>query len=141
MRRVFLVAFLTVAVVAGCGSTTSTGGGGGGGGPTSGGGGGNVHATVTFNSQTYNLSGGVCEDAGVLGWEVKVGDYEAEDADFLDVIVSSTQFTSAQGKAGGVPWALAAGKQSGTIDSNRNGSFEGTDFVSGKPVSGTFGCG
>jgi len=77
----------------------------------------------------------------VLGWEVKVGDYDAQTGDFLDIIVSSTEVSSDAGRTGGVYWTLAAGKQHGTIGGDRNGSFDGTDTISGEQVSGTFGCG
>jgi hypothetical protein len=37
-------------------------------------------------------------------------------------------------------WALATGKQSGSIGSDMKGTFSGTDFASGGSVSGTFSC-
>jgi hypothetical protein len=140
MRRICLTLFLAAAVVAGCGSSNATSGvpsGGGGGG-----GGGNVHASVTFKGQTYNISGGMCTQAGPLGWEVRVGAYEetTTNVDYLIVIVSSQSLSSAAGRAGGVYWVLAAGKQTGTIGADLSGSFSGTDTISGKQVSGTFAC-
>ena len=164
MRRICLALILAGLVVAGCGSSNATsgapaGGGGatqapGGGGATQvpGGGGatqvpgghGTATATVTFNGQTYNLSGGTCTDIGaVLGTEVAVGDYTngvAGSGDYLDMFVKGNTVSTVGGRAGGVPWALATGKQSGSIGSDMKGSFSGTDFVSGGPVSGTFSC-
>jgi hypothetical protein len=155
MRRICLALILAGLVVAGCGSSNAAsgapaGGGGatqapGGGGATQAPGGhGTATATVTFNGHTYNLSGGTCTDIGtVLGTEVAVGDYTngvAGSGDYLDIFVKGNTASAVSGRAGGVPWALATGKQSGSIGSDMKGSFSGTDFVSGGPVSGTFSC-
>jgi hypothetical protein len=139
MRRICVTLFLALAVV-GCGSSTATSGAPGGGG---GGGGGNATATVTMNGQTYHLSGGTCTDVGALGTEVSVGDYhngEAGTGDFLEMFVKGNTVSTVSGRAGGVPWALATGKQSGSIGADKTGTFSGTDFASGTPVSGTFAC-
>ena len=146
MRKKCLTLFVAVAVVAGCGSSNATGGapGGGGGSSQAHSGGGSATATVTMNGTTYNLSGGTCTDVGtVLGTEVSVGDFangEAGTGDYLDMIVKGSTVSTVGGRAGGVPWALATGKQSGSIGADMTGTFSGTDFVSGAHVEGTFAC-
>ena len=118
--------------------------GGGGNATHAGGGGGNATAVVNFGGHTYNLSGGTCIDIGkVLGTEVSVGDYhngEAGPGDYLEMFVKGNTVTTVAGRAGGIPWALATGKQSGSIGADMKGTFSGTDSVSGGPVSGTFAC-
>jgi hypothetical protein len=139
MRKLFMAVILA-ATIAGCGGSTAASGGNGGGGN---GGGAAGTASVTFDGHTYNLTHGTCIDAGVLGLEGWFGDYangEGGSGDFLSFIMSSSKVSSVAGRAGGVPWALADGKQNGTL-SGRQGTFSGTDFVSGKQVSGTFNCG
>jgi hypothetical protein len=147
MRKIYLTLILAGVVVAGCGSSNATSGApAGGGGATQAPAGhatGNATATVTFNGKTYSLSGGTCTDIGVLGTEVAVGDYTvgvAGSGDYLDMFVKGNTVSTVGGRAGGVPWALATGKQSGSIGSDMKGTFSGTDFVTGGPVSGTFSC-
>jgi hypothetical protein len=148
MHRICLALILAGAIVAGCGSSNATSGApAGGGGATQAPAGhatGTVTATVTFNGHTYNLSGGTCTDIGaVLGTEVAVGDFQsgaAGSGDYLDLFVKGNTVSTVGGRAGGVPWALATGKQSGSIGSDMKGTFSGTDFVTGGPVSGTFSC-
>ncbi|MGD0248901.1 MAG: hypothetical protein ABSB75_07605 [Candidatus Limnocylindrales bacterium] len=138
MRRIWVTLLLALAVV-GCGSSTATSGAAGG----NGGGGGNPTATVIMSGQTYHLSGGTCTDVGVLGTEVAVGDYhngEAGSGDYLDMMVKGNTVSTVAGRAGGVPWALATGKQSGSIGADMTGTFSGTDFASGTHVEGTFAC-
>ena len=146
MRRIGLTLMFAVAVAAGCGGAGATPVSPGGGdrqtATTSGGGGGNATATITFKGNTVNLSGGDCENAGVLGWEVTAGDYNAGQAgqgDFLDVIVSADKVSSAQGRSGGVYWTLSD-DQAGSLGSGMAGTFSGTDTISGGPVEGTFAC-
>ena len=159
MRRILLTLAVVAAVVvtAGCGaSNTNLGGDGGDGGRGGlggnggdggagglGAGAGKATAKVTFDSKTYSLSGGTCTDIGsVLGTEVTAGNYsngEAGPGDYLEMMVKGDTVSVVQGRAGGVPWALATGKQRGSI-SGGNGTFSGTDFASGKEVSGTFAC-
>jgi hypothetical protein len=151
MKRACLTMIFAVAIVAGCGGSTSSagapaggGGGGGGGNATQAAGGGNATATVTFKGNIYNLSGGKCTDIGqVLGTEVSVGDYhngEAGSGDYLEMFVKGNTVSTVAGRAGGIPWALATGKASGSIGADMKGTFSGTDFVSGEQVSGTFAC-
>jgi hypothetical protein len=148
MRRICLTLILAGAVAAACGSSNATSGapaGGGGATPApTGHATGTATATVTFNGQTYNLFGGTCTDIGtVLGTEVAVGDFAngvAGSGDYLDLFVKGNTVSTVGGRAGGVPWALATGKQSGSIGSDMKGTFSGTDFASGGPVSGTFSC-
>jgi hypothetical protein len=140
MRKLIIAAILVV-TAAGCGGSSASGGNGGGGG--GGGGGAAGTAAVTFDGHAYNLTNGICIDVGVLGLEGWFGDYsngEAGDGDYLSFIISSSKVSSVGGRSGGAPWALADGKQSGTLN-GRQGTFSGTDFVSGKQVSGTFNCG
>jgi hypothetical protein len=146
MRRIGVTLLLALAVV-GCGSSNVTSGAPSVGGPGGGGGGGgNATATVTMNGQTYHLSGGTCTDVGsVLGTQVAVGDYdvasaEAGPGDFLLMIVKGATVSAVSGRAGGVPWALATGKQSGSIGADGTGTFSGTDFVTGTHVEGSFAC-
>jgi hypothetical protein len=145
MNRVCLILIFAVAIVAGCGSSTSSAGAPTGGDGGSGdGGGGKVTATVTFKLNTYNLSGGKCTDVGaVLGTEVSVGDYHdgvAGPGDYLELFVKANSVSVAQGRAGGIPWTLATGRQSGSIDADMKGTFSGMDTISGSQVSGTFAC-
>ena len=145
MRRVWVALFLAVAVVAGCGSSTATSGAPGASGGGGNGGGGNATATVIMNGQTYNLSVGTCTDVGVLGTQVAVGDYDlpradAGPGDYLLLRVQGDTPSTVAGRAGGVPWALATGKQSASIRADKTGTFSGTDFISGSHVEGTFAC-
>lgn len=145
MHRISLTLLLAVAAVAGCAGSIATAGAPGGGGNTSQAPGrGNATATVTLSGHIYNLSGGTCTDIGtVLGTEVAVGDYSngmAGSGDYLDMFVKGNTVSTVAGRAGGVPWALATGKQSGSIGADMKGTFSGTDFVSGAQVDGTFAC-
>ena len=146
MRRIGLTFVLAVAVVTGCGGAGATPGAPASGdhptATTPGGDGGNATARITFNGDTFDLSGGNCENAGVLGWEVTAGDYNAGQAgqsDFLDVIVGNTKVSGAQGRSGGVYWTLG-NDQTGSIGSGMAGTFSGTDTISGSHVEGTFAC-
>jgi hypothetical protein len=145
MRR-FWVTFLLAAAVVGCGSSTSTSEtpANNGGATQAPGGHGNATATVVIDGKTYDLSGGTCTDIGaVLGTQVAVGDYangEAGTGDYLVMFVKGDTVSTVGGRAGGIPWTLATGKQSGSIGADMKGTFSGTNSVSGKQVSGTFAC-
>lgn len=145
MRR-FWVTFLLAAAVVGCGSSTSTSGtpANNGNATQAPGGHGNATATVVFDGNTYNLTGGTCTDIGqVLGTQVAVGDYangEGGSGDYLLMFVKGDTASTVGGRAGGIPWTLATGKQSGSIGADMKGTFSGTDVASQKQVSGTFAC-
>ncbi|MGA2514269.1 MAG: hypothetical protein ABSG37_11715 [Candidatus Limnocylindrales bacterium] len=153
MRRIFLPLLFAVAAVTACGSSNATQAPGGNatrtpagaGQPTPTmpeGGGDNATATIVLNGDTFNLAGGDCEDAGVLGWEVTVGDYsegQSGPGDFLDIIVNTNKVSGAQGRAGGVYWALGD-DQTGSVGSGMTGNFSGTDPITGTFVQGTFAC-
>ena len=148
MRRIGLTLVFAVAVVAGCGGGGATPGAPGGSSQppatTPRGDGGDATAQITFKGDTFNLSGGRCENAGVLGWEVTAGDYnyaegQAGQGDFLDVIVGPNKVSGAQGRSGGIYWTLG-NDQGGSIGSGMTGTFSGTDTISGGPVGGTFAC-
>lgn len=151
MRRIGLSLVIATAMVVGCGGAGTTPAPGGGGIPTAttagttaaaGAGSRTATASVILNGQTYNLSGGACENAGVLGWEITLGDYangQAGKGDFLDIIVSASKVSGAQGRNGGTYWTLST-DQTGSIGSDMTGSFSGTDTISGKPISGSFAC-
>jgi len=153
MRRIWMAMVIAVAVAAGCSEAASTaatpGGGGGGGGAATkapgggGGGGGNATATIKINGTSTTIKGGTCTDIGALGTEVAVGDFTAGQAgkgDFFDMFVKGNAVTTVQGRAGGVYFVLAAGKESGSIGADMTGSFSGTDTITGNQVEGTFAC-
>ena len=130
MSKIGLVVILIVVVVAACGTNPATE---------------SPHATMTFNSHTYDLSGGRCNEGNDHYWEVYVGDYPSPDhpstsGDYLSLIIRASEVAAVAGRAGGTDWGIAAGKASGMVDTEGNGVFSGPDVVSGKRVSGTFGC-
>jgi hypothetical protein len=140
MRRICLTLVFAVAAVAGCGSSNATQAPRGNA-TQAPGGGGNATATVTFNGQTYNLSGGLCTNAGTLGWDVAVGAWESTSGteDYLRLIVNANKVSSVSGHAGGVLFALG-NDQSGSIGSDLTGTFSGSDAISGVHIQGTFAC-
>lgn len=151
MRRARLVLLVLVLglTTAGCGglgggggAATNAGGNGGGNGANNGGGGsGSASATVTVKGTPFTLTGGTCEQVGVLGYQVTIGDYQngqAGKGDFLSLIVG-TKLSTAEGRNGGTYWTLATDQQ-GSIGADRHGSFSGTDVISGTKITGTFAC-
>ena len=151
MRKICTALALVVSLAAAAGCTQSTtvlgtanNGGNGGNGGINIGAPGKATATVVYDSHSYSLTGGTCIDVGtILGTQITVGDYangEAGTGDYLSMIVKGDTVSTVGGRAGGIPWALATGKQHGSISAGGTGTFDGTDFASGKEVSGTFAC-
>jgi hypothetical protein len=155
MRKLASLLVASIVLAAACSSSSGTKQPApptGGGTPTTaasqggnGGNGGNLgsgSATVTIGGSNVTLSGGLCNDGGAVGVDVRFGDITSESADWFVALIhhGGSGKPIVSGRVGGKLFVLGA-DATGTIGADGKGTFSGTDSAGGNgKITATFSC-
>jgi hypothetical protein len=110
---------------------------------------GSAKATVTVDSKTYQINGGICAEDSRTGYAVNVGtiviggsNLPADAPLYFGLVIETNGNTTATGTVGGKSWTVLTGQGANKINvaaDKSSGTVDGSDLLGAK-VTASYTC-